>query len=59
MQYSIKRYFDEEVFSKEILADNLPNEAEELLSTTVTLKLHLMDIRELRKLYNQNNKVIQ
>lgn len=59
MQYSIKRYFDEEAFSKEILADNLPNEVEELLSTTVTLKLHLMDIRELRKLYNQNNKVIQ
>jgi len=59
MQYSIKRYFNEEAFSKEILADNLPNEAEELLSTTVTLKLHLMDIRELRKLYNQNNKVIQ
>lgn len=59
MQYSIKRYFDVEVFSKEILADNLPNEAEELLSTTITLKLHLMDIRELRKLYNQNSKVIQ
>jgi chromosome segregation ATPase len=33
MQYSTKRYFDEEAFSKEILADNLPNEAEELLST--------------------------
>jgi hypothetical protein len=40
MQYSIKRYFDEEAFSKEILVDNLPNEAEELLSTTITLKLH-------------------
>ncbi len=59
MQYSVKRYFDEETFSKEILTDNLPNEAEELLSTTINLKLHLMDIRELRKLYNQNNKIIQ
>ncbi|HOV13233.1 MAG TPA: GIY-YIG nuclease family protein [Spirochaetota bacterium] len=59
MQYSTKRYFDEESFSKEILTENLPVESEELLSTTVTLKLHLMDIRELRKLYNQNNKIIQ
>lgn len=59
MQYSTKKYFEEDAFSKEILADNLSKEAEELLSTTVTLKLHLMDIRELRKLYNQNNKVIQ
>ena len=59
MQYSTKRYFDDETFSKEILADNLPTEAEELLSSTVKLKLHLMDIRELQKLYNQNDKIIR
>jgi hypothetical protein len=59
MQYSSKKYFDEEAISKEILADNLQNEAEELLSTTVTLKLQFMNVRELRKLYNQNNKLIQ
>lgn len=59
MQYSVERYFNEEGFSKEILSDGLITEAEELLSTTVKLKFHLMDIRELRKLYSQNNKVIQ
>ena len=59
MQYSIKRYFDTDGFSKEIITDNLAVEAEELLATTVKLKLHLMDIRELRKLYSQNNRVIQ
>jgi len=59
MQYSTKRYFDYDGFSREIITDNLAVEADELLETTVKLKLHLMDIRELRKLYNQNNKVIQ
>jgi hypothetical protein len=40
-------------------ADKLLLQAEELLSTTVKLKFHLMDFRELRKRYNQNNKIIQ
>jgi hypothetical protein len=59
MQYSTKRYFDYDGFSREILSDNLAAEADEMLETTVKLKLHSMDIRELRKLANQNNKVIQ
>lgn len=59
MQFSTKRYFDENGFSRELLTDETISEADELLSTTVQLKLHLMDIRELRKLYNQNSKVIQ
>ena len=59
LQYSVKRYFDEENSSKEIVTDNISEEAEELLTTTVELKLHLMDVRDLRKLYNQNNKLIQ
>jgi hypothetical protein len=59
MQYSVERYFNEEGFSKEILNDKLIAEAEELLSTTVKLKFHLMDIRELKKLYGQNSRVIQ
>lgn len=59
MQYSITRYFDQEPASKEILDDKSSAEAEELLSTTVKLKLHLMDIQELRKLYKQNSKIIQ
>jgi len=59
MQYSTKRYFDYDGFSREIIADNLAVEADEILETTIKLKLHSMDIRELRKLANQNNKVIQ
>jgi len=59
MQYSTKRYFDYEGFSREIITDNLAVEADEILETTIKLKLHSMDIRELRQLANQNNKVIQ
>ena len=59
MQYSTARYFDEEGVSKETVSGELVAESEELLSTTVKLKLHLMDVRELRKLYNQNSKIIQ
>lgn len=59
MQYSVKRYFDTDGFSKELLTDDLIAEAEGLLSTTIKLKLHLMDVRELRKLYNQNARVIK
>ena len=59
MQYSAKKYFDEESLSRDILADSALSESGELLSTTIKLKLHLMDVRELRKLYNQNNRIIQ
>jgi chromosome segregation ATPase len=59
VQYSAKRYFDSEEAPKEILNETLSNEADELLSTTVKLKLNLMDIRELRKRYNQNYKVVK
>jgi hypothetical protein len=59
MQYTTERFFDDENFSKAIVIDPAANEAEEILETTVKLKLNLMDVRELRKLYNQNNKVIQ
>jgi chromosome segregation ATPase len=59
VQYSAKRYFDSEETPKEILNETPFDEADELLSTTVKLKLNLMDIRELRKRYNQNYKVIK
>jgi len=59
MQYSAQKQFDEGGVSTEVQVGELIAESEELLSTTVKLKYHLMDIRELRKLYNQNNKVIQ
>ena len=59
VQYSAKRYFDYESLSKEILNEDIPQEVDELLSTTIKLKFNLMDIRELRRRYNQNNKVIK
>jgi len=59
MQYSAKKYFEEIEPAKAILSDGQVNEAEELLSTTIKLKLHLMDIRDLRKLFNQNSKLIK
>ncbi len=59
MQYSAQRYFESEGFSRDLPSNEKICEVDELLSTTVKLKLHLMDIRELRKLYNQNEKIIQ
>jgi DNA repair exonuclease SbcCD ATPase subunit len=58
LQYAVNRYFDEESVPKSILDESF-DEADELLSTTVKLKLNLMDVRELRKRYAQNNKIIQ
>jgi hypothetical protein len=57
LQYSVKKYFDEEEMPKAILDESL-DEVDDLLSTTVKLKLNLMDIRDLRKRYAQNNKII-
>jgi chromosome segregation ATPase len=59
VQYSAKKYFDSEEVPKEILNETPFDEADELLSTTVKLKLNLMDIRELRKRYNVNYKIIK
>jgi len=59
MQYSVKKYFDEDTLSKDMLSESDISESEELLSTTIKLKLHLMDVRELRKLYNQNYRIIK
>jgi len=59
IQYSAKRFFDYEAVAKDMLAETIPDEVDDLLSTTVKLKLNLMDIRDLRKRYIQNNKVIK
>jgi hypothetical protein len=58
VQYSAKRYFDAESVTRDILNESTI-EADEALSTTIKLKFNLMDVRELRKRYNQNNKLIQ
>lgn len=59
LQYSTKRYYELMEFNKDIFDEADIKEAEELLSTTIQLKLHHMDVRELRKRFNQNNKLIQ
>jgi hypothetical protein len=58
LQYSVKKYYDEEGMPKAILDESL-DETDNLLSTTVKLKFNLMDVRELRKRYNQNYKIIK
>jgi len=59
VQHSAARLFDADSLSRDMLNESLPNEVDDLLSTTVKLKLNLLDIRELRKRYNQNNKIIK
>lgn len=59
LQYSVKRYNDYEEIPSQILNETEADETDELLSTTIKLKLHLMDIRELKKKYSQNNKLIK
>jgi hypothetical protein len=59
MQYSVKKCFEDVVPYSEIANSEKINEADELLSTTVKMKFHLMDIRELKKQYSQNNKLIK
>jgi hypothetical protein len=59
MQYSIDRYFAIENVPNDPAIADLGLQVEEiLLSTTIKLKLHLMDVRELRKLYGQVEKNI-
>lgn len=59
LQYSFKRYNDYEEVPSQIFSETEADEVDELLSTTIKLKLHLMDIRELKKRYSQNNKLIR
>ncbi len=58
-QYSAQRYFEAPSVTQDILNELQSYDVDSFLSTTVKLKLNLMDIRELRKRYNLNNKVIQ
>jgi len=65
VQYSAKRYIDNENLSSGLAKDDYIQRVDDtilnddLLSTTVKLKFNLMDIRELRKRYNQNYKLIK
>lgn len=60
MKYTVENFFNNDfpgITNKE--TDNLVDEAEDVLSTTVELKLHHMDVKELRKLFNLNDKLIR
>ena len=58
MQYSIDQYRATEAIYKDPAIEGLSSQVDELLSATVKVKLHLMDVRELRKLYKQTEKAI-
>jgi predicted RNase H-like nuclease (RuvC/YqgF family) len=55
MKYSVENFLDRNL----ITGDDLRSEVEDILSPTVQLKLHNMDVKQLRKLFNQNEKIIQ
>lgn len=59
MKYAIDNFLNSEVFDKNIVDNGIEEDNDDILSTTVNLKLHHMDVKQLRKLYNQNNKIIQ
>lgn len=59
IQFSIARYHSGDDRNNHILTDDTSTEADEILSTTVKLKFHHMDVRELRKAYQQNEKLIK
>jgi len=59
MKYATENFLNNDVFDKSIIENDLNEEIDEIFSATVNLKLHLMDVKQLRKLYNQNYKIIQ
>lgn len=58
MQYAIDKFFNTDNLNEDTVKE-LKDESNEILSTTVELKLHLMDVKQLHKLYNQNYKIIK
>jgi hypothetical protein len=63
IQYSAYRYFYTEKAAMDLsdykMNESIIKEADETLSPTVKLKFNLMDVRELRKRYNLNSKLIK
>lgn len=56
---SMKYAVDNFLTADSIARDDLRPEVEDILSPTVQLKLNNMDVRQLRKLFNQNSKAIR
>ena len=62
IKYILDKYSELDIFNQNIDEIKLKHEDEELLETlspTVTLKLHSMDVKELRKELNLNQKAIE
>ena len=57
--YGIDKYFQNDVSLNNIKKSDLAFEADRLLSPTVELKLHCMDLKQLRYQYNQTQKTIK
>ena len=56
IKFMLKRYNDNPEFVT--MDDDIINNTDELLSTAVELRLHYMDIRQLKTLFNQNKQII-
>lgn len=57
LQYTITNFYDNDNFQHNV--GDLESEVSELLGLAVEIKLHCMDVKSLRKLYNQNYKIIK
>lgn len=56
LQFSVSRHQSSDDLNGSIISEEMSKEADDILETTVKMKFHLMDIRELRKSYQQNEK---
>ncbi|RBP61041.1 T5orf172 domain-containing protein [Alkalibaculum bacchi] len=59
VEYSIKTYFEYDSVYENIILPNSILEEIELISPSVILKLHYMDIKDLRKTFKENDKAIE
>lgn len=59
IQNGITKYFNHDVFERDIILPQLVTEADELLQPTIELKLHCMDLKQLKSQFTQNKKIIK
>jgi len=59
VQYAVKRYNETIYENKPTIDAALINEIDEFFSTTVELRLHYMDVRQLKALFTRNKKNIK
>jgi len=59
MEYSMSKYFNQHIFDSDIIIPAIEDEIAEELGPTISVKLHCMDVKQLRQKYNQNYKLIK